>query len=42
MGVLLAHNITGKNDQPLIYAYRFFNSVEHNYNTTKRKALVMV
>ncbi len=31
-----------KYDQPIIYAYRLFNKIKHNYITTKRKALAMV
>jgi hypothetical protein len=42
MGALLAQNITRKSDQPLVYASKLFNSVEHNYNTTKREALVRI
>jgi hypothetical protein len=42
MGVLLAQNITRKIDQLIVYAFRFFNSAEHNYSTTKIEALTMV
>ncbi len=31
---MLFQNLIGKNDQPIVYAYRLFNRVEHNYNTT--------
>jgi hypothetical protein len=33
MGALLAYNIIGKNDQPIVYAPKLFNSVEQNYST---------
>ncbi len=42
MGALLAQNITCKSDQPLVYASKLFDSVEHNCNTTKKEALVKV
>jgi branched-subunit amino acid transport protein AzlD len=42
VGVLLAHNIIGKNDQLIVYASRLLNSAEHNYGTTEREALAMV
>jgi len=42
MGTLLTHNIIGKNDQLVMYAYKFFNNVEQNNSTTKNEALVMV
>jgi hypothetical protein len=42
LGAMLSQNVTGKSDQPLIYASRFLNKAKHNYSTTKRKALAMV
>ncbi len=42
IGAMLAHTPTYKYDQPIIYAYRLFNKVKHNYTTTKRKDLTMV
>jgi predicted ferric reductase len=42
MATLLTHNIIGKNDQLIMYAYKLFNDVEQNNNTTKNEALVMV
>jgi hypothetical protein len=42
MGAMLSQNITGKSDQPIMYASRLLNKAKHNYSTTKRKALVMV
>jgi hypothetical protein len=42
VGVLLAQNVTRKNDQPVVYASRLFNSTKQNYNTTKQEALTIV
>ncbi len=42
MGVILAQNPSSKYDQPIIYASRLFNKVEHKYTTIERKALAMV
>ncbi len=42
MGALLAQNIRGKSDQPIVYASRLLNSAKQNYSITKRKALAMV
>ncbi len=42
VGVLLAQNVTRKNDQPVVYASRLFNSAKQNYNTTKQEALTIV
>jgi hypothetical protein len=42
MGILLTHNIIGKNDKLVMYAYKLFNDVEQNNSTTKNEALVMV
>ncbi len=40
--VLLAQNIIGKNNQPIVYAYKLLDNAKQNYNTTKRKVLAMV
>jgi hypothetical protein len=42
MGVMLSQNITRKNDQPIVYAFRFLNRIKQNYSTTEREALIMV
>jgi len=42
MGAMLSHNLIGKSDQSMVYAYRLLNITEHNYNTRDRKALAMV
>jgi hypothetical protein len=39
---MLFHNLIGKSDQPVVYAFRLLNNVEHNYSTTEREALTMV
>jgi hypothetical protein len=42
IGAILAQNLIGKINQPIMYSSRLFNYVERNYITTKRMALVMV
>jgi len=42
MGTLLTHNIIGKNDKLVMYAYKLFNNVKQNNSTTKNEALIMV
>jgi hypothetical protein len=42
VGAMLSHNLIGKSDQLVVYAYRLLNIIEHNYNTRNRKALAMV
>jgi hypothetical protein len=42
IGGLLIQNIIRKSDQPIVYAYRLFNSAKENYWTIERKALAMV
>ncbi len=42
IGAMLTQNPTDKYDQPIIYAFRLLNKVEHKYTTTKREALIMV
>jgi hypothetical protein len=34
VGAMLAQNPTGKYDQPIVYASRLLNKMEHNYITT--------
>jgi hypothetical protein len=31
VGALLAQNIIGKSDQPIVYVYRLFNNAKENY-----------
>jgi hypothetical protein len=42
IGAMLFQNLIGKSDQPMMYAFKLLNKVEHNYSTTEKKALVMV
>ncbi len=42
VGVLLTQNIIGKSNQPIVYAYRLFNSAKENYWTIEKEALAMV
>jgi hypothetical protein len=42
VGAMLSQNVTGKSDQPIMYAYRLLSSVEQNYNTTQKDVLAMV
>jgi hypothetical protein len=42
VGVMLFQNLIGKNDQPVMYAYRLLNIVEQNYRTIKKQVLIMV
>ncbi len=42
IGAMLAHNPISKYDQPIIYAYRLFNKIKHNYTTVEREVLIMV
>jgi len=42
VGAMLFQNVTKKSDQLVMYAFRLLNRIEHNYSTTKIKALVMV
>jgi hypothetical protein len=41
VGAILTHNPTSKFDQPVMCNYRLSNSIEMNYTTTKREALIM-
>ncbi len=38
----MSHNVTGKNDQLVMFASRLLNIAKQNYSTTKREALTMV
>jgi len=42
IGTMLSQNLTGKSDQPLVYASRLLNRIEQNYSTTHREVFVMV
>jgi hypothetical protein len=42
IGAMLAHNPTSKYDQPIVYAFRLFHKVKHNYIITERETLAMV
>ncbi len=42
VGAMLSQNVTGKSDQPIVYASRLLNKIEQNYNTIEREALIMV
>jgi hypothetical protein len=42
VGVMLAHNLTKKHDQPIVYTSRFLNKAERNYNTIEHETLVIV
>jgi hypothetical protein len=42
VGALLAQNIIGKSDQPIVYASRLLNIEEQNYNSIEKQALTMV
>jgi hypothetical protein len=42
LGVMLSQNLIRKSDQPMVYAFRFWNRAKHNYNTIERKVLAMV
>ncbi len=33
IGIMLFHNLTRKNDQPMVYVSRLRNRVKHNYST---------
>jgi len=42
MGAMLFQNIIGKCDKLIVYVFRLHNKAKQNYNTRKKKALVMV
>jgi hypothetical protein len=42
VGALLAQNIIGKNDQPIVYASKLLNNAKQNYSTIEKEALTMV
>jgi hypothetical protein len=33
IGAMLAHNLIGKYDQPIVYASTMLNKTQHNYTT---------
>jgi hypothetical protein len=35
VGVMLAHNLIGKHDHPIVYAFILLNNARRNYNTIK-------
>jgi hypothetical protein len=39
---MLFQNVTRKNDQPIVYAFRLLNTTKQNYNTIEKEALTMV
>jgi predicted ferric reductase len=41
IGAMLAHNLTGKHDQLVVYACRLLNNVEKNYSTIECETLTM-
>jgi hypothetical protein len=42
IGVTLFQNLTRKNDQLVVHAYRLLNKAKQNYSTIEREALAMV
>ncbi len=38
---MLFQNVTSKNDQPIVYAFRVLNIAKHNYSTTHTEVLTM-
>jgi hypothetical protein len=42
MGAILFENVTKKNDQSIVYAFKLLNKIKQNYYTIERKALIMV
>ncbi len=42
MGAMLSQNVTGENDQLVMYVSRLLNRVEQNYNIRKKEVLEMV
>jgi hypothetical protein len=41
VGAMLSQKVIRKSDQPVMYAFRLLNKIEHNYSTIEKKALVM-
>jgi len=39
---MLAHNLVGKYDQLVVYAFRLLNKIEQNYTIINKEALTMV
>jgi hypothetical protein len=42
LGVMLGQNLNNTIDKPIYYASRLMNSIENNYITTEKEALVMI
>jgi hypothetical protein len=42
VGAMLFQNVTRKSDQLVVYIPNLMNKEKYNYNTTKKKSLVMV
>ncbi len=42
ISVMLAKNLKGKHEQPIVYTFKLLKSVKSNYNTIEHEALVMV
>jgi len=42
VGAMLAQNLIGKYDQPIVRAFRLLNKTKKNYTTIEIKALTMV
>ncbi len=41
VGAMLAQNLIGKHDQPIVYAFKLLNIIKENYNSIEHEALVM-
>jgi hypothetical protein len=42
VGAMLFQNVTKKNDQPMVYAFKLLNIIKHHCNTTEREVLALV
>jgi hypothetical protein len=42
IGIMLFHNLIGKSDQLVVYAFRLLNRAKQNYSTIEKEALAMV
>jgi hypothetical protein len=42
VSAMLAQNPIGKYDQPIVYASRLLNEIEHNYTIIEREVVAMV
>jgi hypothetical protein len=34
---MLSYNVTGKNDRPVVYAFKLMNKAQQNYSITKKR-----